>query len=516
MQLSPSFEVFEARARQGRVVPVWRDFLFDTDTAVTAYAKLARPPFGFLLESVVGGERWARYSFLGTSPAGAWRLRDGKAEWWTPGRGWAPIHTDDPLGDLDRRLRERTPAPAPELPRFWGGAVGFFGYDIVRQVEHLPDPPEDDLGLPDALLVFTEGVLAIDTLLGRAMAIQSVMVPEGASRDELWDLYDAAARKTAELVDTLASARPPEPLQLRREPREDPPLSGTHTEESYREAVAKAKEYILAGDIFQVVLSQRLGVELRTDPFNLYRALRSLNPSPYLYFLEMDGTTLVGASPELLVRVEEGTVTVRPIAGTRPRGATPEEDDALAEELAADEKELAEHRMLVDLGRNDVGRVARYGSIRIPDLMVVERYSHVMHLVSQVEGELRDGLSALDVLRSCFPAGTLSGAPKIRAMEIIDELEPVRRGPYGGAVGYVSWGGEAMDTAIAIRTLLVAGGQAFVQAGAGIVADSDPGTEYQETLNKARAVLRAAAMVPPEAPGRPGQGGQATEAGPRG
>lgn len=504
MQLSPSFETFQDRARQGRIVPVWREFLFDTDTAVTAYAKLARPPFGFLLESVVGGERWARYSFLGTSPSAAWRLRDGRAEWWTPGRGWSPIPTDDPLGDLDRRLRERTPAPAPELPRFWGGAVGYFGYDVVRQIERLPDPPPDDLGLPDALLVFTDVVLAIDTLLGRAMAIASVHVPEVAGREELWELYDAAARRTAEVVETLAAARPPAPLQLRAQPRTDPALEGTHTPASYQAAVERVKEYIRAGDAFQVVLSQRLGVELRTDPFNLYRALRSLNPSPYLYFLELDGTTLVGASPELLVRVEAGRIAVRPIAGTRPRGATAEEDEALARGLLEDPKELAEHRMLVDLGRNDVGRVARYGSIRVPDLMVVERYSHVMHLVSQVEGELREGLSALDVLRASFPAGTLSGAPKIRAMEIIDELEPVRRGPYGGAVGYVGWGGMSMDTAIAIRTLLVTGGRAFVQAGAGIVADSDPATEYEETLNKARAVLRAAGMVPPEAQGRPG------------
>ncbi len=505
MQLSPSFESFQVRARQGRVVPVWREFLFDTDTAVTAYAKLARPPFGFLLESVVGGERWARYSFLGTSPSAAWRLQEGRASWWTPERGWTPIATDDPLGDLDRRLRDRTPAPSPELPRFWGGAVGYFGYDVIRQIERLPDPPPDDLGLPEAVLVFTDVVLAIDTLLGRAMAIASVEVPEGADRDRLWELYDEAARKTARVVETLAEGRPPAPLQLRSQPRTDPPLEGTHTPAAFGAAVERVKEYIRAGDAFQVVLSQRLAVELRTDPFNLYRALRSLNPSPYLYFLELDGTTLVGASPELLVRVESGRIAVRPIAGTRKRGATPEEDEALAADLLADPKELAEHRMLVDLGRNDVGRVARYGSIEVPELMVVERYSHVMHLVSQVEGELREGLSALDVLRASFPAGTLSGAPKIRAMEIIDELEPVRRGPYGGAVGYVGWGGMSMDTAIAIRTLLVTEGRAFVQAGAGIVADSDPEAEYEETLNKARAVLRAAAMVPPEAPGRAGR-----------
>jgi len=267
--------------------------------------------------------------------------------------------------------------------------------------------------------------------------------------------------------------------------------------EQFESGVETIREYIRAGDAFQVVLSQRLSMELEGEPFDLYRALRSINPSPYLYFLELDGMTLVGSSPEVLVRLEDEVVTVRPIAGTRPRGATPEEDRELAEDLLADEKELAEHRMLVDLGRNDVGRVARYGTVTVPEQMVVERYSHVMHVVSQVEGHLADDRSALDVLAACFPAGTVSGAPKIRAMEIIDELEPVRRGPYAGAVGHISWGGRRMDTAITIRTVLVAGGRAYVQAGAGIVADSVPASEYEETLNKARALLRAAAMVPP-------------------
>jgi anthranilate synthase component 1 len=269
------------------------------------------------------------------------------------------------------------------------------------------------------------------------------------------------------------------------------------TREAFQEGVERIRSYIQAGDAFQVVLSQRLDMPFQGRPFDLYRVLRTVNPSPYLYFLELDGVTLVGASPEVLVRLEEGTVTVRPIAGTRPRGQTPREDRTLARDLLADEKELAEHRMLVDLGRNDVGRVARYGSIRVPDLMVVERYSHVMHLVSQVEGELQEGLTAMDVFRACFPAGTVSGAPKIRAMEIIDELEPVKRGPYAGAVGYFSYGGMAMDTAITIRTVVVTGGRAFVQAGAGIVADSDPAREFQETLNKARALLQAGSMVPP-------------------
>jgi len=288
----------------------------------------------------------------------------------------------------------------------------------------------------------------------------------------------------------------PSPLELRAEPDQDPPISSSLSRRSFEEGVEKIRRYIEAGDAFQVVLSQRLDMPFRGRPFDLYRVVRTVNPSPYLYFLELDGLSLVGASPEVLVRVEDGTVTVRPIAGTRPRGRGPDEDRALARDLLADQKELAEHRMLVDLGRNDVGRIARFGSVTVPDLMVVERYSHVMHLVSQVEGELREGLSALDVFKACFPAGTVSGAPKIRAMEIIDELEPVKRGPYAGAVGYVSFGGMNMDTAITIRTVVIAGTRAVVQAGAGIVADSVPETEYEETLNKARALLRAGSMVP--------------------
>lgn len=495
MQLYPSFEDFAARARGAQIVPVWCEFLFDVDTAVTAYAKLARPPFGFLLESVVGGEQWARYTFLGTEPSSAWRLRGGAVEEWTPEGGWRPVATDDPLAAFDRRVRARRPAPSPELPRFWGGAVGYFGYDVVRLIERLPGAPADDLGLPDALFVFTDVVLAIDNLLGRAMAIAATDVTGADREGALKARYDAAAAKLERVVGELARRAPPPALQLAPEPASDPAFESSMTRREFEDAVRRVKEYILAGDAFQVVLSQRLSVALGARPFDLYRALRSLNPSPYLYFLDLDGLQLVGSSPEVLVRVEDGEVTVRPIAGTRPRGRTPEEDRALADELRSDEKELAEHRMLVDLGRNDVGRVARYGTVRVPELMVVERYSHVMHLVSQVEGRLRDGLSAMDVFRACFPAGTVTGAPKIRAMEIIDELEPVRRGPYAGAVGYVAYGGMNMDTAIAIRTVVVAGGRAYVQAGAGVVADSVPEREYQETVNKARALLRAAEMV---------------------
>ena len=498
MELKPTFEEFRSRVTDVGVLPVWREFLFDVDTAVTAYAKLRRPPFGFLLESVVGGDQWARYTFLGTDPCQAWRLIGGRAELWTPGDGWTPITAADPLADFDERLRARRPlaAAAEGLPGLWGGAVGYFGYDVVRQIERLPDAPPDDLGLPDGLFAFMDLVLAIDNLLGRAMAIATVEVEPGLDDTELRRRYDEAADRTQDLVARLASADPPAPLELKPQPDADPDFSSSMSREEFEAGVERVREYIFAGDVFQVVLSQRLEMPLTAEPFDLYRALRSLNPSPYLYFLELDGFSLVGSSPEVLVRVEDGTVTVRPIAGTRPRGATPEEDRALALDLREDEKELAEHRMLVDLGRNDIGRIAEYGSVEVPELMVVERYSHVMHLASQVEGKLRGENSAMDVFKACFPAGTVSGAPKVRAMEIIDELETVRRGPYAGAVGYFGWGGMAMDTAITIRTVVVKDGKAYVQAGAGVVADSDPASEYEETLSKARALLRAGAMLP--------------------
>ena len=491
-----SFERFRELARVSRLVPVWTELLFDVDTAVTAYARLARPPYGFLLESVVGGERWARYSFLGTDPAAVWRLHGSRATWWTRDTGWQPVGTDDPLADLSRRLEACRPATVPELPRFWGGAVGYLGYDVVRQLERLPDAPPDDLDIPDAVFMFTDVVLAIDNLLGRAMVIAAVPVEPEGGEAHLRACYERGLAKVASVVRTLRTAPAPPPMELLPEPASDPDFESTMSREEFESAVQTIRDYIFAGDAFQVVLSQRLKMSLAGSPFELYRVLRSLNPSPYLYFVELDGVTLVGSSPELLVRVEDGVVTVRPIAGTRPRGATPEEDARLAAELAADEKELAEHRMLVDLGRNDVGRVARSGTVRVSELMSVEHYSHVMHIVSRVEGDLKEGLTALDALLAGFPAGTLSGAPKVRAMEIIDELEPARRGPYGGAVGYLAYGGRTMDTAIAIRTLLATRGQAYVQAGAGIVADSDPGAEYEETLNKARALLKAASMIP--------------------
>ena len=499
MQLQPSFPEFLRHAREATLVPVSREFLFDTETAVSAYHKLARPPFGFLLESVVGGERWARYTFLGTEPRSAWRLVGSRIDRWTREGGWETGEPSaDPLGDFDRLMLRHTPAEAPELPRLWGGAVGFFGYDVIRHIERLPDAPAEGLELPDALFMLTGTVVAVDNLFGRARVVVAVET-EGADEAELRRRYDDARAEIEATIARIHGGEAPRPLALTSPPAADPPFRSTLTREGYEEGVRRVQEYIRAGDAFQVVLSQRLSLPLRVHPFDLYRALRTLNPSPYLFYLDLDGFQLVGSSPEIMVRLEEGKVVVRPIAGTRPRGKSAEEDAALSADLLADEKEKAEHMMLLDLGRNDVGRVARYGTVRVAQRMTIEKYSHVLHMVSTVEGELREGLSAMDVFRASFPAGTVSGAPKVRAMEIIDELEPARRGPYAGAVGYFAYGGRTMDTAIAIRTVVAQGGEAHVQAGAGIVADSSPAAEFEETLNKARALLRATQMVSPGA-----------------
>jgi anthranilate synthase component I len=495
MPTTPSLPEFRELARSASLVPVTREMAFDTETAVSAYHKLARGPFGFLLESVTGGETWARYTILGTEPRSAWRLHGRRMERWTAEEGWTDLgESADPLAEFDRLLSAHRPARIPGLPRFWGGAVGFFGFDVVRLIERLPDGPPDDLGLPDGLFIFTRAVLVVDNLLNRARVIVAVETG-GVSGSELVERYHDADREIDGLIARLREGDAPPPLELAGADGDEAPFRSTVQREEFEQGVRRIQEYIRDGDAFQVVLSQRLTVPLAAEPFRLYRALRSLNPSPYLFYLELDGLHLVGSSPEVMVRVEEGAVTVRPIAGTRRRGRDAAEDERAAADLAADPKELAEHLMLLDLGRNDVGRVARWGTVRVPQRMVIERYSHVLHLVSTVTGELRDGLGAVDVFRATFPAGTVSGAPKVRAMEIIDELEPVRRGPYAGAVGYFGYGGRTMDTAIAIRTVVAEGGRAHVQAGAGVVADSDPASEYEETLNKARALLRALRMV---------------------
>jgi anthranilate synthase component 1 len=380
------------------------------------------------------------------------------------------------------------------LPRFTGGAVGYLGYDLVRSIEHLPKPPADTLGLPDAVMMIADSLVILDNLFGRAILVVNVEAPRGATAAVLHRLYDAAETRLDELAGRLAARHDLTPLALRDGVAAVPTVS-PYPREPFELDVRRILEYIRAGDTFQTVLSRRQDAPGAVDPLRLYRYLRALNPAPYLFYLALDDFTYVGSSPEVLVRVEDGEVTVRPIAGTRPRGKSAAEDEALAAALRSDEKELAEHMMLVDLGRNDVGRVAQYGTVRVSDFLTIERYSHVQHLVSEVRGRLREGYDALDVFKACFPAGTVTGAPKVRAMEIIDELEPERRGPYAGAVGYVSWGAVNMDTAIAIRAGIVLPDRVCVQAGAGIVADSDPAREFAETEAKAQAVLRALALA---------------------
>jgi anthranilate synthase component 1 len=508
--VSAGYDAFAARARRGGgMVPVTRQVVLDGDTPVTAFAKLHRGPYGFLLESLEGGERWARYTFLATEPREVFRYRGREVSRWTPDAGWTIAERDvAPLEHLGRTMRRHPPVEVPGLPRFTGGAVGYLGYDVVRTIEALPDPPPDDRELPDAIVMVADTLLVLDNLFNRATVIASVEVTgaaahgrEGAGTDaELRRLYEDAEQRIERWLERLAAPGPVGPLRLEAAP-ELPPVRSPYPDARFTGDVRRIKEYIAAGDTFQTVLSRRLDLEA-PDPFLAYRYLRALNPAPYLYFLHCDDIHVLGSSPEILVRVEDSEVTLRPIAGTRPRGADPDQDAALAAELAADPKERAEHLMLVDLGRNDVGRVAEFGSVRLTAFMAIERYSHVMHLVSEVRGRLRPELDAVAALAACFPAGTVSGAPKVRAMQIIDELEPTRRGPYAGAVGYVGWGARTLDTAIAIRTCIIRGGRAWVQAGAGIVADSDPESEWRETEAKAQAVLLALALAGAGALGR--------------
>jgi anthranilate synthase component 1 len=490
-----TYDVFRARARVGSLVPVSEEILLDAATPVSAFAAIRRGPFAFLLESApAGGETWARYTFLGTEPRAAWRLRENTVEDWTPALGWHSARTpSDPFADLRAHLTEFQPVDAPELGVFWTGAVGYFAYDAVRHIERLPSPPPRGVDAPDAVWLFTDVVVIIDNLRGTARIVAGVPVTSMIEGD-LRAAYDAAAERVAA---TAMRLRAPSAVTSIAYDRDAAPPEGVSTYERDRflAHVVRIKEYIAAGDCFQALLARRIVVPHDFDSAALYRMLRSLNPSPYMYHLQLDGLEIVGSSPELLVRVQDDTVVVRPIAGTRPRGRTVTEDAALAKELAADDKERAEHVMLVDLGRNDVGRIAEYGTVHVSEFMRVERYSHVLHLTSQVEGRLSAGGSALDVFRAVFPAGTMTGAPKVRAMEIIDELEPERRGPYAGALGFIAADDRRMDLAITIRTCVITGGHASVQAGAGIVHDSVPEREWEETENKARAVLTAIARA---------------------
>ena len=493
-----TFDEFESLARQSvgaardRVVPVWREIVLDADTPVSAFAKLFRPPFGFLLESApAGGETWARYTFMGTEPRSAWRLRGRLIDEWDAHRGWhSPRESDDPLADLDHLISSAQPVDVPELGAFWTGAVGYFGYDAVRLIERLPPAPPQSSTIPDSLFVFTRSMVIIDNLRSRARIVVGAVVGSKATDAELRQLHEDALEEVHTIEKRLSGHGVLATLAL------DPNAqsakgSSSITRADFISGVERIKEYIRAGDCFQALLARRIELAADFDPVSLYRALRALNPSPYMFHLELDGVQIIGSSPELLVRLSDNRVTLRPIAGTRPRGTTAEHDAILSEELLSDPKERAEHIMLVDLGRNDVGRVARYGTVEVTELMKVEKYSHVLHIVSQVEGELAGDRSAMDVFRATFPAGTMTGAPKVRAMEIIYELEPVSRGAYAGAIGYIAGGGKRMDLAITIRTCVIADGVASVQAGAGIVADSVGETEWEETESKARALLTA-------------------------
>lgn len=480
---------FKALAEQGyNRIPVMCEVLADLDTPLSVYLKLADGPYSYLFESVHGGEKWGRYSIIGLPCQTLLKVHNRKVTIEKEGAVIEELETDDPLEFIEQFQARYQVAEDENLPRFTGGLVGYFGYDTIRYIEpKLANCPNQDLiGNPDIMLLVSDEVVVFDNLSGSMYVIVHADPTQGGS-------LESAEARIQELIAKMQGAAPRPARSESRQIEEADFVSG-FTEDGYMQAVERIKEYVLDGDCMQVVLSQRLSIPFNAPPLNLYRALRGLNPSPYMYFLNLGDFHVVGSSPEILTRLEDGEVTVRPIAGTRRRGHTEEEDLALEQELLADPKELAEHLMLIDLGRNDTGRVAEIGSVKLTDKMIVERYSHVMHIVSNVTGKLKQGMSAIDVLRATFPAGTVSGAPKIRAMEIIDELEPVKRGVYSGAVGYISWNGN-MDTAIAIRTAVIQDNTLHIQAGAGIVADSVPRLEWKETMNKGRVIFKAVELA---------------------
>ena len=503
----PDRATFCALARQGNLVPVYREILADRLTPVSAFEALTASrsaetgnPYAFLLESVEGGERQGRYSFLGANPSLVFRSKGNRATIEENGqtRSLDIAPGEDPLALLQELLSRYQYVPSPDLPQFCGGAVGFFGYDVVRFFENLPDKNPDELDTDDACFLFTDTLLIFDHVRHRMQILCNAHVTGDADA-----AYDDACGKIEQLVARLKRGRGGEGETRRqgeegrekREYKENAVSSFLNVvsrfpRDEYEAAVERCRQYILAGDAFQVVLSQRFAVELNVSPFDVYRALRYVNPSPYMFYLDLGERKLIGTSPEILVSLMGDVVRLRPIAGSRPRGATIAEDASYASDLLADEKERAEHIMLVDLGRNDCGRVCEYGTVTVDELMTIEKYSHIMHIVSNVTGKIAHGKDAFDVLRACFPAGTVSGAPKVRAMQIIDEQEPTRRGFYAGSVGYFSYSGD-MDMAITLRTMLVEGQTAYLQAGGGLVADSTPAYEYQECLNKARALLTA-------------------------
>ena len=486
--IRPGFEEFKKIAAKGTIIPVVKTLLADTETPVSAYLKIRdRSTYNFLLESVEGGEKVARYSFLGADPYMIFRSRGQSGTVRDLNTGKERRFDGDPIGELMEIMGKYNTVDIPGLPRFTGGGVGYFAYDAVRLVEDIPDTTRDDYGVDDVFFMFFDTILVFDNI-GHTISIISNVHTDGPGTLE--DRYREAVSRIESLENLIARRKAPEPSVGHGHQGHVPNMD----KETFVKNVERCKEYIYAGDIIQVVYSQRFEREITVAPFDIYRTLRIVNPSPYMFFISTDRVDIVGASPEMFVRVEGGEMEGRPIAGTRKRGGTPEEDAALAEELLADEKERAEHVMLLDLGRNDIGRVSQYGTVRVADRMFIERYSHVMHMVSSVKGTLNEDRDRFDAVLSFFPAGTLSGAPKIRAMEIIDELEPTKRGIYGGAIAYVDYQGN-LDSCIVIRTIVVKDGKAYIQAGAGIVADSVPENEYDECVNKAMALFRAIDMA---------------------
>lgn len=476
----PTKQEFIKLSKKGNLIPVYREVIADMETPVSAFKKI-EGEYSYLLESVEGGEKIGRYSFLGSDPILIVKSKGNKIEVIDKGR--KKILSGDPIAELKDIISRYKPVKIKGLPRFHGGFVGYFGYDIVRHLEKLPDKNPDDLRLPDMQFLLTDTVLAFDHVKRKIIIISNVSAGDAPGK-----AYESAIKK----IDALA-AKLGRPVKFERTGKikaEKIKVKSNFSKREFEAIVQKAKDYVKSGDVIQVVPSQRLCAKVKGDAFNAYRALRTLNPSPYMYYLKFGDMKLVGSSPETMVRMEGNIANIRPIAGTRRRGKNETEDIALEKELLADEKERAEHIMLVDLGRNDLGRVCEYNSIKINELMVIEKYSHVMHIVSDITGRLKQGKDCFDLIRAAFPAGTVTGAPKVRAMEIIDELENVKRGPYAGAVGYFDFYGN-LDTCITIRTILMKGGFAYVQAGAGIVADSVPAKEHEETMNKARALLKA-------------------------
>jgi anthranilate synthase component 1 len=467
------------------LIPVYREILADTETPISALLKLRSKEHVFLLESVEGGEKWGRYTFLGADPCAIYKVQKEEIIIQQKDKVHRQQHDGDPLKALNDLLARYRPVAVTGLPRFYGGAVGFLGYEMVRYFEKLSIRPKDGLKTPDAIFLITDSLMIFDNIRHTIKIVVCAMI-EG--KNDLEKVYEETIKKIDAFFSLLNGPEAPKCLSQKLEKEQS--FQSNMSPETYKDMVRKAKNYIVAGDIIQVVLSQRFEMVNNVDPVDIYRALRYVNPSPYLFFLKIEDMILIGSSPEVMVRQESGSVELRPIAGTRKRGQTEQEDRALSDELLQDPKERAEHVMLVDLGRNDLGRIAQTGSVQVNQLMVVERYSHVMHLVSHIQAQLADGKDCFDVLKATFPAGTLSGAPKVRAMEIIDEMEPFCRGPYGGAVGYFSFTGN-MDFCITIRTIVAKDNRIFIQAGAGIVADSDPDLEYMETVNKAKGMMKA-------------------------